>query len=113
MALFRASRRPWRPVEFAGRRLGISICEDVWNDGDFWPRRLYREDPIEKLVAAGADLLINIAASPYTMAKRHLRPRMLANGGPALGPPPGLRQSGRRAGRPGLRRIEPGAGRAR
>ena len=66
------------PVEFAGRRLGISICEDMWNDGDFWPRRLYREDPIEKLVAAGADLLINIAASPYTMEKRHLRPRMLA-----------------------------------
>jgi NAD+ synthetase len=67
------------PVEFAGRRLGISICEDMWNDGDFWPRRLYREDPIEKLVVAGADVLINIAASPYTMEKRHLRPRMLAN----------------------------------
>ena len=65
-------------VAFAGRRLGISICEDIWNDGDFWPHRLYREDPIEKLVAAGADLLINIAASPYTMEKRHLRPRMLA-----------------------------------
>jgi NAD+ synthase (glutamine-hydrolysing) len=62
-----------------GRRLGISICEDIWNDADFWPTRLYREDPIEKLVADGAEVLINISASPYTIEKRHLRPRMLAN----------------------------------
>ncbi len=67
------------PVSFRGRSLGISICEDIWNDGDFWPRRLYREDPVEKLVQAGADLLINVAASPYTVEKRHLRPRMLAS----------------------------------
>jgi NAD+ synthase (glutamine-hydrolysing) len=62
----------------AGRRLGISICEDIWNDADFWPQRLYREDPIEKLVGEGAEILINISASPYTIEKRHLRPRMLA-----------------------------------
>jgi len=67
------------PVPFRGLNLGVSICEDIWNDGDFWPRRLYREDPIEKLVAAGADLIINIAASPYTIEKRRLRPRMLAS----------------------------------
>jgi NAD+ synthase (glutamine-hydrolysing) len=66
------------PLPFRGRQLGVSICEDIWNDGDFWPERHYREDPIEKLVAAGADLIINIAASPYTVEKRHLRPRMLA-----------------------------------
>jgi NAD+ synthetase len=66
-------------VPFRGVNLGVSICEDIWNDGDFWPRRLYREDPIEKLVAAGADLIINIAASPYTIEKRRLRPRMLAS----------------------------------
>src|SRR6185369_3305395 len=62
-----------------GRRLGISICEDIWNDADFWPKRLYREDPIERLVADGAEILINISASPYTIEKRHLRPRMLAS----------------------------------
>lgn len=67
------------PVPFRGQSLGITICEDIWNDGDFWPRRLYREDPVEKLVAAGADLIINIAASPYTIEKRHLRPRMLGS----------------------------------
>jgi NAD+ synthase (glutamine-hydrolysing) len=65
-------------VEFRGRRLGVTICEDIWNDGDFWPRRLYRADPVEMLVAAGAELIINVSASPYTMEKRHLRPRMLA-----------------------------------
>ncbi|MBC8134113.1 MAG: NAD+ synthase [Deltaproteobacteria bacterium] len=65
-------------VDFRGRRLGISICEDIWNDIDFWPHRLYREDPIERLVKAGADLVVNIAASPFTMEKRSLRPRMLA-----------------------------------
>jgi NAD+ synthase (glutamine-hydrolysing) len=65
-------------VPFRGRRLGVTICEDIWNDGDFWPRRLYRADPVEALVAAGAELVVNVSASPYTIEKRHLRPRMLA-----------------------------------
>jgi NAD+ synthetase len=67
------------PVPFRGRKLGLSICEDIWNDADFWPHRLYRGDPIETLVGAGAEIIINISASPYTMQKRHLRPRMLAS----------------------------------
>jgi NAD+ synthetase len=66
------------PVVFRGCRLGISICEDIWNDADFWPERLYRRDPIEALVEGGADVILNVSASPYTMEKRHLRPRMLA-----------------------------------
>ena len=66
------------PFTFRGCRLGISICEDIWNDADFWPERLYRSDPIEALVAAGAEVIVNLSASPYTMEKRHLRPRMLA-----------------------------------
>jgi len=65
-------------VPFRGRRLALSICEDIWNDGDFWPRRLYRDDPIERLVNAGADLIVNVSASPFTLEKRALRPRMLA-----------------------------------
>jgi NAD+ synthase (glutamine-hydrolysing) len=65
-------------VPFRGRRLGLSICEDIWNDADFWPQRLYREDPMQELVRQGADVLINIAASPFTIEKRALRPRMLA-----------------------------------
>ena len=67
------------PVTWRGRKLGLSICEDIWNDADFWPHRLYRGDPIEALVRGGAELILNISASPYTMQKRHLRPRMLAS----------------------------------
>ena len=66
------------PLAFRGRKLGVSICEDIWNDADFWPHRLYRADPVEKLVAAGADVIVNVSASPFTIEKRHLRPRMLA-----------------------------------
>ncbi len=66
-----------RVVEFRGRRLGISICEDLWNDPDFWPRRRYERDPVRSLVDQGADILINISASPFTLEKRTLRPEML------------------------------------
>ena len=65
-------------VPFRGRRLGVTICEDIWNDGDFWPHRLYRADPVEALVSAGADVIVNVSASPYSIEKRHLRPQMLA-----------------------------------
>jgi NAD+ synthase (glutamine-hydrolysing) len=65
-------------AQVGGRRIGVSVCEDIWNDADFWPHRLYREDPIEKLVADGAELIVNLSACPYTMEKRHLIPRMLA-----------------------------------
>lgn len=64
-------------VRFNGRALGISICEDAWNAGDFWPKPLYHTDPIRNLVEKGADLLINISASPYEMEKPQLRFRML------------------------------------
>jgi NAD+ synthetase len=66
------------PISFRGRMLGVSICEDIWNDADFWPARLYRSDPIEALVRAGAEIILNLSASPFTIEKRHLRPRMLA-----------------------------------
>ena len=61
-----------------GRQLAITICEDVWNDKQFWPRQLYSRDPVEELKAAGADFLINISSSPYHIHKRCLRRDMLA-----------------------------------
>jgi NAD+ synthase/NAD+ synthase (glutamine-hydrolysing) len=64
-------------LEWRGRRLGISICEDVWNDRNFWARRRYRQDPIEALVAAGAEAIINLSASPFTVGKQLLREDML------------------------------------
>jgi NAD+ synthase (glutamine-hydrolysing) len=64
-------------VSFRGRRIGISICEDAWNDHDFWSKRLYHTDPIQNQVRMGADLLINISSSPFEMYKPLVRYRML------------------------------------
>ena len=64
-------------AQVAGVQLGISICEDIWNDGEFWTTRKYPRDPVEDSVALGAQLLINISASPFAVGKRALRARML------------------------------------
>ncbi len=66
-----------QPIDFDLHRLGITICEDIWNDPDFWSIRRYASDPAKELCTSGADLLINIAASPFTLEKRRLRPAML------------------------------------
>ncbi len=65
-------------VEFRGRRLALTICEDVWNDKDIFDRPLYHSDPVAAMSAAGADLLINVAASPFDHTKPAFRERMLA-----------------------------------
>jgi NAD+ synthase (glutamine-hydrolysing) len=57
--------------------IGISICEDIWNDRDFWNKRRYQIDPIENLVSSGAELIINISASPFTVGKQETREKML------------------------------------
>jgi NAD+ synthase (glutamine-hydrolysing) len=64
-------------VHFCGRAIGISICEDAWNAQGFQQKRLYHIDPIQNLANKGADLLINISASPFEMEKPHLRFQML------------------------------------
>jgi NAD+ synthase (glutamine-hydrolysing) len=64
-------------LERDGFRLGISICEDVWNDRDFWKRRRYHQDPIHVLAQAGAQAIINLSASPFTVGKELLREEML------------------------------------
>lgn len=66
-----------RPVEFKGTRLGLTICEDLWNDEMFWPDRRYRRDPAAELTAAGAQLLVNISASPWHLGKNRVRHAML------------------------------------
>ena len=62
---------------FNGRRMAVTICEDVWNDKHFWHRRMYNIDPVEELLQAGANLVLNIAASPFHLGKRELRGKML------------------------------------
>jgi NAD+ synthase/NAD+ synthase (glutamine-hydrolysing) len=63
---------------FRGRKLAIAICEDAWNDKQFWKHRLYARDPVADLAEQGGDLLVNINASPFQMDKRALRREMLA-----------------------------------
>ena len=63
--------------EARGKRLALTICEDVWNDKQFWQRPRYQRDPVEELAAQGMDVLINISASPYHQGKRKLRREMI------------------------------------
>lgn len=64
--------------EFKGEKLGISICEDIWNDADYWYKRRYHKDPIQELLKQKASILINISASPYSYGKRAARKEMLS-----------------------------------
>jgi NAD+ synthase (glutamine-hydrolysing) len=57
--------------------LGITVCEDVWNDKNFWAVRRYERDPVTEIVGQGSTVLLNISASPYTINKRTLRFEML------------------------------------
>jgi NAD+ synthase (glutamine-hydrolysing) len=66
-------------LDLYGRRLGISICEDVWNDRDFWKRRRYHHDPIEELMRAGASAIVNLSASPFEVGKYRFREAMLGS----------------------------------
>lgn len=66
-------------LDIGNIRLGISICEDIWNDRDLWRRRRYHTDPIEELVKAGAGAVINLSASPFTVGKQAHREAMLSS----------------------------------
>jgi NAD+ synthase (glutamine-hydrolysing) len=62
---------------FSSEQLGITICEDCWNDKNFWTQRLYQRDPVAELAEKGTSVLLNISGSPYTLDKRALRLEML------------------------------------
>jgi len=64
---------------FCGKQMALTICEDAWNDKQFWNKRLYTFDPVEALVNAGGNFLLNISASPFWLGKRKLRSQMLAS----------------------------------
>jgi NAD+ synthetase len=65
------------PIELCGQKIALTICEDIWNDADFWPERRYRTDPVHELVRQGATLVINISASPWQRGKEATRLAML------------------------------------
>jgi NAD+ synthase/NAD+ synthase (glutamine-hydrolysing) len=64
---------------FCGNQMALTICEDAWNDKLFWPKRLYTIDPIETLIRAGGNFVLNISSSPFWIGKRGLRRDMLAS----------------------------------
>ncbi|MGC9159176.1 MAG: NAD+ synthase [Terracidiphilus sp.] len=73
-----APARSQRVVELDGVRLAVTICEDAWNDKNFWSRRLYAVDPMEELMRERPAVHINLSSSPFWHGKRAIRRRMLA-----------------------------------
>jgi len=64
------------PIAWRGKRIGLTICEDIWTD-DFLQRPLYDRDPVSELAGAGIDLLLNLSASPFHLGKPATRARMI------------------------------------
>ena len=68
-------------------KIGVSICEDLWNDEQFWGKRSYEVNPIEELAQLGVDVIVNLSASPYSVGKQKLREAMLYHAGTSYNKP--------------------------
>ncbi|MCA1589304.1 MAG: NAD+ synthase [Acidobacteria bacterium] len=68
-----------RIFEVNGRKLGVVVCEDFWNDKTFWKERLYDYDPVDEVIEQGADLIVSLNASPYNKGKIRLRCDMVSH----------------------------------
>ncbi len=64
-------------VKISGRKFGISICEDAWGADVVWPGTIHHKDPVECMIRQGAEIIINISASPFTIGKQDVRLKML------------------------------------
>ena len=64
-------------IDIAGLRVGLTVCEDLW-DAEALGRQLYGQDPVDTLKRDGADIIINMAASPFHMDKAALREQLFA-----------------------------------
>ncbi len=65
------------PADFNSAKVGLTICEDIWNDEDFWSVRRYQHNPPVELAEAGAKIIFNISASPWHLGKNKTRFEML------------------------------------
>ncbi len=63
----------------SGKRFGISICEDTWGIDAIWPRTIYHKNPVQSMIKQGAEIIINISASPFTIGKQSVRLKMLTD----------------------------------
>jgi NAD+ synthase (glutamine-hydrolysing) len=68
------------PTHHAPLKVGVTICEDLWNDEEFWGKRSYAINPIDDLIQQGVDLIVNLSASPYSANKQQVREAMLQHG---------------------------------
>jgi NAD+ synthase (glutamine-hydrolysing) len=66
------------PVDFNTVKIGLTICEDVWNDEDFWDERRYQRNPAAELASAGVKLILNASASPWHLGKNRTRRELLS-----------------------------------
>ncbi|MBL1175564.1 NAD+ synthase [Pantanalinema sp. GBBB05] len=64
-------------LQLDGINIGVTICEDLWNDEEFWGKRSYAVNPISDLAQLGVDFTVNLSASPFTVNKQRLREAML------------------------------------
>ena len=76
-----------RLFEVAGERVGVAVCEDMWNDKTFWRERLYANDPTDELIQMGARVLVSINASPFNKGKMGQRCSMVSHRSQAAGLP--------------------------
>ncbi|MEO0453136.1 MAG: NAD+ synthase [Verrucomicrobiota bacterium] len=65
--------------EWRGKRIGVTICEDIWNDAEKLPRPAYHRDPVRELTGQNIDLLINVSASPWFLGKGRSRLELIQN----------------------------------
>ena len=65
-----------QPFDFRGKKIGVTICEDIWTD-DYLPRPLYSVEPMRALVEQGADIILNLSASPFRLGAPACRLEML------------------------------------
>ncbi|MEO5923362.1 MAG: NAD+ synthase [Bryobacteraceae bacterium] len=82
--------RPAEKIELCslrGQPVALAICEDAWNDHTYWEQRLYQRDPVEELFTQGAQMLICINASPYSMGKRDIRRKIYSSVAKRYGKP--------------------------
>ncbi|MFL6583040.1 MAG: NAD+ synthase [Chthoniobacterales bacterium] len=65
-----------RPLTFQGRKIGVTICEDIWTE-HYLPRPLYNVEPVSALVEQGAEVIVNLSASPFSLGKPTVRREMV------------------------------------
>ncbi len=73
--------------ELQNYKIGVTICEDLWNDEEFWGKKQYLANPIAELAAQGVDLIVNLSASPYIVGKQQVREAMLQHAAQRYGQP--------------------------